>query len=76
MKNSGTEDALHEFRVRFFPRALGVDIMTGQRTATNVPGRKMSVNIDTVFMAELSRLAAAAIFLESSATDKLIRLSC
>lgn len=36
----------------------------------------MRVSIETVFIAELSRLAAAAIFFEASATDKLILLSC
>ena len=47
----------------------------GNLTATKVPGRKTSVNIETVFIAELSRFAAAAIFLESSATEMFSLLS-
>lgn len=46
-----------------------------KHTATKVPGRKINVSIEMVFMARLSRLAAAAIFLESLATDMLTLLS-
>jgi hypothetical protein len=40
-------------------------------TAMNVPGRKTVVSTATIFMAELSRLLAAAISLESLASPML-----
>ncbi len=44
-------------------------------TAMNVPGRKTMVITEIVFIAELSRLLAAAMRRESAATEMFIRLS-
>lgn len=44
-------------------------IITALLTAMNVPGKKIIVSIEIVFIAELSRLVAAAIFFESRAIE-------
>ena len=44
-------------------------------TAIKVPGKKNAVRMAMDFMAELSRLAASATFFDSTAADRLARLS-